>query len=96
MFSGGSPPRYIHTRYNILCQLITGGKKRRCVFNVTGSFGLTYVTRISLGWVIDRACLQTHIPGSPGNETKRVGQRTDVCIRFRRPKDPAVQRGGVL
>ena len=65
------------------------------VVQVTGRTSLL-TSNVSFTETLPRAHLKkhTHLPGSPGNETNRVGQRTDVCIRFRRRKDPAVQRGG--
>lgn len=42
-------------------------------------------------------CVPTNIshyfPGSPGIATKRIGQHTYGRSRYRRPKDPTVQRG---
>ena len=38
--------------------------------------------------------LKTHLPGSPGIKTKRVRTSAYGRARYRRPNDPAVQRGG--
>ena len=50
------------------------------VVQVTGS-NLTSIASFT-ETLAARASLKTHFPGSPGNETKRVGQRTVVCVRF--------------
>ena len=59
------------------------------VVQVTGSNLTSNVYFIE---TLARASLKPHIPGSPSNETKRVGQRADV-YGFDAPKHPAVQRG---
>ena len=41
-----------------------------------------------------RACLERQLPGSPGIETKRVGQRTAV-YGTETPKIPPVRGGGI-
>ena len=51
-------------------------------FDVVQVTGSNLTPNVSFIETLARASLKTHLLGSPGNGTKRVGQRTDVCLRF--------------
>ena len=62
-------------------------------FNVVEDTGWNLTSNVSFIKMLARASLKTYLPGSPGIENE-AGRSAYGRTRYRRPKYPAVQRGG--